>query len=300
MSEDDHHQVVCFGETFWHIRRTGKQLGGTPVNVGYHLQMLGMNPAIVSRIGYDQLGRQLIESLEAKNMCTEYFQMDDRKATGMVTAYNRQGQDIIYNIQNDAAWDNIEFTQELSELVSKARYFIFGSLAVRCADTCQTLMKLLPFAKTKVFNMNLSAPFYNRGMVEMLLVQADIVKLSQAELELITGWFSNYKHETDRIKLLQEKFEVPDIVVNKERKGSVWISNNTVYEHSGFATACADDKINGDAFLAGLLLRLSLQSLPDKALEYANATGAVAASYSEPYPRYHPLEIDALLNPEMH
>ena len=296
MAAKINHRVVCFGETLWNILPTGRQAGGAPLHIAYHLQMLGMNPAIVSRIGYDEAGKQLIEILEAKGVCTDYFQMDDYKPTGVVTTYVKDGCEVVYNIHHDAAWDGIEYMDELAELTSRANYFVFGSLATRCKKTYQTLLALLPFANTKVLNINLQAPFYSRTKIESLLLQADVVKLSEAELELITGWFSNYKNETDRIRLLQERFAVPDIIVDKEKMGSIWVSGNNVYEHSGFLKTPFEMAESSDAFLAAWLAKLYQGSAPRKALEFANAISALMASYKEPYPVYKPSEIDALLN----
>ena len=296
MSAKNNHEIVCFGETFWNILPTGNQAGGAPVNLAYHLQILGMEPAIVSRIGYDEAGKQLIEMLEEKKICTDYFQMDEHKPTGVVTAYIKDGCEVVYNFHRDVAWDGIEYMDELAELISNADYFVFGSLAVRCKKTYQTLLQLLPFANTKVLNINLQAPFYSRNKIETLLEQADVVKLSEAELELITGWFSNYKNEVDRIRLLQEKFTVKDIIVNKTKQGSIWISGNDIYEHSGFAKPSSEALESNDAFLAALLVKLWHGSTPGKALEFANATSALMLKYEEDYPVYQPSEIDALLN----
>ncbi len=290
------HQVVCFGETLWNISPTGRQAGGAPLHLAYHLQMLGINPAIISRIGYDTAGKQLIEALEAKGICTDYFQMDEHKPTGVVTTSLRDGCEVVYSIHHDVAWDGIEYMEELAELTSKANFFVFGSLATRCKKTHQTLLTLLSFANTKVLNINLRAPFYSRSKIEDLLLKADILKLSEAELELITGWFSNYRNDTDRIRLLQERFAVPDIIVDKEKMGSIWVSGNTIYEHSGFVKTTSETGESGDAFLAALLAKLHEGSTPDKALEFATAICALMASYGEPYPVYKPSQIDALLN----
>ena len=296
MNVKTNHQVVCFGETFWNLLPTGGQAGGSPVNMAYHLQMLGLNPAIISRIGYDDAGKQLIEMLETKSICTDYFQMDERKPTGMLTVYVKDDGEVLHSIHHDVAWDEIEYLNELADLISGARFFVFGSLAVRCKKTYQTLSQLLPFAKTKVLNMNLQAPFYNRTTIEVLLRQADILKLNEPELELITGWFSNYENEIDRVKLLQDKFMIKDIVVNKTKQGSIWISGNNSYEHPGFTKTLLGKAENSDAFLAALLAKMLQGALPRKALEYANATSSLLAMYPDAYAAYKPSEIDALLN----
>src|SRR5947208_594606 len=221
MSYTKRYPVVCFGETLWDMLPTGKQAGGAPMNVAYHLQKLGKNPAVISRTGNDDLGRQLIETLEAKNICTEYFQIDGQKPTSVVQAEIRDGHEVVYTILKDVAWDYIEYSDELAALVSNAEYFVFGSLATRSSQTRDTLLKLLPFAKNKVLDINLRPPFFNRQTIEMLLTHANIVKLNLAELELITGWFSPLTSETERIQLLKDRFDLDVVIVTCGAKGAI-------------------------------------------------------------------------------
>ncbi len=57
MTSDALHPVVCFGETLWDVLPDGKQPGGAPMNVAYHLGKLGKNPAVISRVGKDELAK---------------------------------------------------------------------------------------------------------------------------------------------------------------------------------------------------------------------------------------------------
>ena len=75
------------------------------------------------------------------------------------------------------------------------------------------MYRLLEIAKYKVLDINLRSPHYTRNIIETLLNDVSLLKLNLAELELITGWFTNYKNETDRIRMLQDKFQIPTIVV---------------------------------------------------------------------------------------
>src|SRR3954471_2880935 len=240
MSYTKYHPVVCFGETLWDMLPTGKQAGGAPMNVAYHLQKLGKNPAVISKIGYDDLGRQLIETLEAKNICSEFFQMDDNKPTSVVQADIKDGHEVVYTILNNVAWDYIEYTNELATLVSNADYFVFGSLATRSWQTRNTLLRLLPLAKNKVLDINLRPPFYNRQTIEMLLTHANIVKLNLAELELITGWFSPLTTEAERIQLLKDRFELDTVIITRGAKGAIVCRDNAFCTCKGIPVTVAD------------------------------------------------------------
>src|SRR4051795_8579093 len=142
MSYTKQYPTVCFGETLWDMLPTGKQAGGAPMNVAYHLQKLGKSPAVISKTGNDALGKQLIEALEAKNICTTYFQIDNEKPTSVVQAEIREGHEVVYSILDDVAWDYIGYSDKLVTLVSGAEYFVFGSLATRSNKTRDTLLQL--------------------------------------------------------------------------------------------------------------------------------------------------------------
>jgi fructokinase len=286
MSYTKCYPVVCFGETLWDMLSTGKQAGGAPMNVAYHLQKLGKNPAVISKIGYDDLGRQLIETLEAKNICTEFFQMDESKPTSVVQAEIKDGHEVVYTILNNVAWDYIEYNDELATLVSNADYFVFGSLATRSWQTRNTLLRLLPLAKNKVLDINLRPPFYNRQTIEMLLTHANIVKLNLAELELITGWFSPLNSEAERIKLLKDRFELDFVMVTRGSKGAIICKGNEFYACKGIPVKVADTVGSGDSFLAAMTAKMMEGATMDEALHFANNLAAFVTTQKGACPDY--------------
>ena len=80
------HQVVCFGEVLWDILPTGAVPGGAPMNVAYHLQKLNKNPALITRIGSDKRGQDLMNIFSQQDVCTDFFQVDNEYETGKVYA----------------------------------------------------------------------------------------------------------------------------------------------------------------------------------------------------------------------
>ncbi len=58
--------VVCFGEALWDVLPSGKKAGGTPMNVAFHLHNFGIHARMVSRVGDDELRRELKQFLEKK------------------------------------------------------------------------------------------------------------------------------------------------------------------------------------------------------------------------------------------
>jgi fructokinase len=222
--------------------------------------------------------------------------MDFERNTGKVIATMDGNEEVAYDILKPVAWDYISWDSSFTELVANAGHFVYGSLSARSDESRNTLFRLLEAAKYKVLDINLRSPHYSRKTLEKLLHSADLLKLNLAELELITGWFSGYKDERDRIRVLQDKFQLTDIVMTRGSNGSVLYMGGEFYEHPGFAIKLADTIGSGDAFLAGLISKLSRGAGAPEALEFASALGALIASYTGPCPQYELTEIQGLIN----
>lgn len=287
------HNVVCFGEILWDILPDIALPGGAPMNVAYHLKKLGQNPALITRIGHDDYGKRLVELMEKYTVSTEYFQLDFSLETGKVKA-NVHGNETNYDIINPVAWDNILWETSFSKLLLDAEYFVFGSLCARGEQSRNTLFQLLEAANTKVLDINLRPPFYNKAILSDLLMRTDMLKLNDSELDLITGWFMPYLSEEDRLRIIQNKFAIPTIILTKGAAGAVLLHNNQIYNCRGFDVKVIDTIGSGDAFLAGFLSHLINGRPANEALFSANSLGALIATYRGACPSYEKNEIDQL------
>lgn len=287
--------VVCFGETLWDFLPGGKLPGGAPVNVACHLQKLGNNPAVISRIGTDDLGKELKNVFRLKKIHTDFIQTDNTNPTGKVLARIMDNHEVSYEILQPVAWDFIEWNADLENLVSSADYFVFGSLVTRNSDSKNTLFRCLEFANKKVLDINLRPPHYTRGMVEELLTKADILKLNLAELDLIAGWYKIFANDEDRVQWLKEKFSIDTIIVTKGGDGALLYMNDQFYHHKGYKVDVADTVGSGDAFLAGFISKLIENAQPEEALDFASGLGAFIASRSGACPDYEIKEVYNLM-----
>lgn len=123
--------AVCFGEVLWDIFPTGTRAGGAPFNVAYNLDKMGLEVKMISKIGNDDLGNQLLGQIKNWDISTEHIQTDVEKSTGTVLATFDENGEAHYDIINDVAWDHIEITQEHKELIKNSEAFVFGSLIAR-------------------------------------------------------------------------------------------------------------------------------------------------------------------------
>ncbi len=295
MEKNNDHKVVCFGEVLWDILPTGAVPGGAPMNVAYHLHKQQKNPALITSIGIDEKGEQLVKIFSDYGICTDFFQVDYEHETGQVFAQPNENNEVVYDIVKPVAWDYIKWEDDFENLVSNANYFVFGTLASRNHVSKKTLFQLLEYAENKVLDINLRAPHFNRRIVEELLSKADFLKLNIAELELITGWFSKHTSIEDRVRSITDKFKIQNMVVTMGGDGAVMYYNSNKYMQKGYKVDVVDTVGSGDAFLAGLLARLLEKASPVNALEFASGLGAFIAMQKGACPVYNVDEIYNLL-----
>lgn len=289
--------VVCFGEVLWDLLSNETLPGGAPMNVAYHLQKLGTPPALITRIGMDDYGKRLISHLSSQDLTTDYFQVDDDyHSTGLVYAIPNEYHEVVYDIVYPSAWDFIQWNDEYFDLVSKAEYFVFGSLTSRSKASRDTLSQLLEGANKKVLNLNLRSPHYHRLHVEALLQQADLLRLNIGELQLVTGWFSHFRSVQDRMKILQDQFSIETIMVTMGDEGVMVNDNGILHRLPGYKVEIADPIGSGDAFLAGFLHQKLQGSPTPEALQFASGLGAFIATRSGACPSYESCEITAFMS----
>ena len=288
------HTVICFGEVLWDILPAGAEPGGAPMNVAYHLFKHQKNPALITSIGNDDAGKKIRNLFTDRGICTDYFFVDEQHQTGKVYATPDANNDMTYEIVQPVAWDFIPYSEALADLVKKANYFVYGSLASRSEVSRRSLLQLLPHAQKKVLDINLRAPHYTKEGLMTLLQEADILKMNEEELALVGSWFSTDKDREATIRAMSKELNIHIIIVTLGANGALLFMNDAFFEHKGYKVKVVDTIGSGDAFLAGFLAQLMQQASPSDALEYASRLGAFIASKKGGCPAYELSDVDAV------
>ncbi|QIX63476.1 carbohydrate kinase [Hymenobacter sp. BT18] len=262
----------------WDVLPTGKQPGGTPFKVAVHLQQLGQEVRLISRVGDDELGQELLAYSAAQGLDCSLVQQSETHLTGVVKATIRAGQAVTHTILNPVAWDYIRHTDALRAIVSGAAMLVYGSLATRSALSRETLYRLLQVASFKVFDVNLRAPHYTWAGVKYLLRQADLVKLTQPELTEMMRWLGQPADEETALPWLAQQFSLQAVCLTKNRHGAALWTGNQLFTHPGFAVAGPGTSESAAAFLAALLAGWQARQPPADSLRRACAAGALAAT----------------------
>lgn len=279
--------VVCFGEVLWDIFPQGTRAGGAPFNAAYNISKMGTDVKMLSRIGNDELGEKLIHQINTWGLTTDYIQVDKEHPTSTVIAKIDEENEATYDIVNHVAWDYIDFLPEHEELISNAEAFVFGSLSARNPKSRETLLKLLKFAKLKIFDVNFRPPFIDLELIKELLFQADIVKMNKAEMRQIMQFFSEeYKSEDESAAFIQNHFNIKEIVLTKGSKGARYFVGDQNYGFSAVPIEIADTVGSGDAFLAGFISKRVQLKSPEEIMKEAISLGAFITSKSGACPDY--------------
>lgn len=290
------HSVCCFGEVLWDLLPTGKLAGGAPMNVATHLQNLGITANMISCVGNDALGQEIINFLETKNCTTQHIQTNENHGTGVVKVTLSEKLDATYDIVHPVAWDFIQLTGDLLELVKNTDALVFGTLACRSATTYNTLLALLENASLKIFDVNLRSPHFSKEIIENLLQKANIVKMNDDELKIIGEWYFPTTTDEAMLRNIAEKFELKTLIVTQGGEGAMLLHEGNYYKANGFKVKVADTIGSGDSFLAGFLKNYLAGNPPQFSINYACALGALVASHHGANPAIEEQQIIAMLN----
>ena len=160
---------VGIGEVLFDVFEDGRQaLGGAPLNVAVHAHQLaaalGLGEGIVvSSVGNDAHGQQLLCAIRARAMSTRYITIDHQHPTGRVSVFIRDGEPG-YQIELPAAWDYIAPSDSLDVLAAQCDAVCFGSLAQRSPVSRDTIRRFLEKAPqaVRLYDVNLPAKHRQR------------------------------------------------------------------------------------------------------------------------------------------
>jgi fructokinase len=289
--------AICYGEILWDVLPDGPQPGGAPLNVAYHLNKLGVQTSLVSKIGKDANGQKLENLLDDWGIKKHLLQTDTEHPTSQVIAKMNNGNEVSYEIIFPVAWDFISESKNIIDQLKPSTYFVFGSLASRNDVSRRTLMELLESDAIKVFDINLRPPFITRDLLGQLLHKADIVKFNQAELEMVQSFFrGSFGKESEQIRFIQEHFNVPEIIVTKGEFGASYYKNDKAYHAAGREVKVRDTIGSGDSFLAAFIANHYRGVSPEIILRNAIAMGGFIATKKGGCPDYKIREYQDFIN----
>ena len=273
--------VVAFGEALWDLLPTGPVLGGAPLNFAYRVHSLGHPSIIVSRLGKDDFGQKAREQIVTLAMDDTGLQCDDTYPTGTVEIYFDEDKNPDYTIIENVAYDYIEFSDTLANIVEHADCLCFGTLAQRNTVSRRTLQRLLSkfSGKFRLLDINLRKNCYSTETIESSLQQANILKLNDEEIAILGDLLGLQGNSApDQVENLLKHAGLEYCVVTLGERGAFALSRRgeKIYV-PGYHVNLVDPCGSGDGFAAGFIHGLLEGGSLNQACRLGNALGAMVA-----------------------
>jgi fructokinase len=267
--------VAGIGELLWDMLPSGKQLGGAPCNFAFHAMQTGCESHVISAIGQDELGEELIQTFKSLGLSDRYIQKNEFPTSKVTILLNEQGQPD-YTIHEQVAWDHIQWNQEMGQLAEKLDAICFGSLAQREPESRNAIVSLLNSVKSdclKVFDINLRQHYFSKELVLQSIVLSDVLKLNDDELPVVADFAGITGDLHSQLDQIISRYDLKYIVYTMGSKGSVVASPSEYSKVEAPVVQVADTVGAGDAFTAvfisGILNGYPLALVHQKATEIA-------------------------------
>jgi fructokinase len=269
-------KVAGIGELLWDLLPAGKQLGGAPCNFAYHASRAGCESFVVSAIGTDGLGKEILSLFDENALDKSYVQQTSDFPTGTVTVSLDADGIPSYIIHENVAWDNIGWNNSLETLAKNVDAVCFGSLAQRNPVSQQSILNFLKATQNdclRVFDINLRQAFYSEHVIVQSLELSNILKLNEDELPTVAKLLALHGSDDELLAQLMKKFNLKMIALTKGDKGSFLRTEKEQSFMEVPKVKIADTVGAGDSFtaviVAGLLQNHDLKTIHENATRVA-------------------------------
>ncbi len=186
--------VLVLGEALVDLFPDGPVVGGAPFNVARNLAALGAAPLMLTRIGRDAIGAQLLAEFERHGLSQAALQHDEALPSGQVRVHPLPGGGHHFEIPAGQAWDALDSSLALAAVQAHPpRLVVFGTLAQRVATAAVAVRAAVRAAAAAgalvALDLNLRDGPDNRMLAEASLPLADLLKVNEHELPQLLHWF---------------------------------------------------------------------------------------------------------------
>ena len=248
--------MVAIGETLWDLFPDAAVWGGAPANVACHVAGLGVETAMVSRVGSDDHGDRGLASLAAHGVDCRFMQRDPDYPTGSVQVTLSAAGDASYVFAADTAWDQLAWQPDLQALATTVAAVCFGTLGQRSRRSRETIRRFLSTARQaiKVFDVNLRQQFYSDEVIRDSLGLATVLKLNDEELPVVAAACGLADGDSTAVaEKLIAAYGLHLVAVTRGAEGSLLVGDGQWSERAAEPAAVVDTVGAGDAFTAAQL-----------------------------------------------
>ena len=271
--------IVGMGEVLWDMLPEGKKIGGAPANFAYHVSQYGFDGYVVSAVGDDKLGNEILESFNNRRL--NYLIQRVPYPTGTVQIELDEAGIPCYEIKENVAWDNIPFTVDLEKLAKKTRAVCFGSLAQRNTVSRETINRFLDVmsdaaGQYRVFDVNLRQGFYDKEILCNSMKRCNILKINDEELIAVSRMFEYPGIDLeDKCRALLSEYGLEILILTCGVNGSYVFTRENVSFVNTPTIEVADTVGAGDSFTATFISAI----LKGKSIREAHELAVEVSAY---------------------
>lgn len=271
--------VVGMGEALWDVLPEGKKIGGAPANFAYHVSQFGLPSCVVSAVGDDALGKEIVENFTSKGL--NQLLAEVPYPTGTVQVEIDQAGIPQYDIKENVAWDNIPYTARLEQLAENTKAVCFGSLAQRNVVSRSTINRFLDAMlqtddSLVVFDVNLRQGFYNKEILCNSMTRCNILKINDEELVTVSRMFGYPGIDLqDKCWILLGKYNLKMLILTCGINGSYVFTPGNVSFQPTPRVEVADTVGAGDSFTAAFIASI----LKGKSVAEAHVKAVQTSAY---------------------
>lgn len=249
--------VVGMGEALWDVLPEGKKIGGAPANFAYHVSQFGLPSCVVSAVGSDALGKEIVDNFTSKGLNQLIAEVP--YPTGTVQVEIDPAGVPQYDIKENVAWDNIPYTAHLESLAERTKAVCFGSLAQRNIVSRTTINRFLDAMPQNgdslvVFDVNLRQGFYDKEILCNSMERCNILKINDEELVTVSRMFGYPGIDLqDKCWILLGKYNLKMLILTCGINGSYVFTPGNVSFQPTPEVEVADTVGAGDSFTAAFI-----------------------------------------------
>lgn len=262
--------------------------GGAPCNVLAMLNKLERKTAFIGKVGEDQFGKLLKDTIDTLGIETKGLVLDKDVHTTLAFVHTFPDGDREFSFYRKPGADMMLGEDEVDyDLIRQSKVFHFGTLSMTDEPIKSATKKALEVAKEAgcliTFDPNLRPPLWDslddaKAQMEYGFERCDVLKISDNEIQFVSG-MEDYD---DGIHYLQEKYQIPLIFLTMGKEGSRAYYKDLRVEQPGFKVKAIETTGAGDTFCGCAIngvLTYGLDGLDEEKLKeiltYANAGAAL-------------------------
>ncbi len=270
--------VAGIGELLWDVVGESEQLGGAPINFAYHVNALGCCGVPITSVGDDEHGRRALAEMSGRGLETSTVSTVPGYVTGYVEVKTDENGIASYMFPADLAWDHLHVNRQAKEMAARLDGVCFGTLGQRSAAAGRAILSFvdaLPQKVLRICDLNLRQHFYSREIIEGSLARADILKLSDEELQVVSSMLSLGGDAGAMLRELIGRYALDLVILTRGPHGCLLAgSADEAVDLPGIPTQVVDTIGAGDAFTASVAAGVLLGHPLDTVARHANRLAA--------------------------